>query len=124
MYNEMAILKLVQSMTKLITSPPELFRTQIIDHFKSRGKAFYLRIKQWMEYSQEIISPVTGLYFVPFSQLKSHLFHSTDKPPQSVNITSSVTLPDFPLVPASRGFCLTLSGLLDTFNRKLEAIIE
>lgn len=64
MYNEMAILKLVQSMTKLITSPPELFRTQIIDHFKSRGKAFYLRIKQWMEYSQEIISPVTGLYFL------------------------------------------------------------
>lgn len=27
------------------------------------------------------------------------------------------TIPDFPLVPASRGFCITVENLLDRFNR-------
>ena len=30
--------------------------------------------------------------------------------------------PDFPLVPASRGFCLTLVGLLENLYKKVELI--
>lgn len=51
MYNEMVILKLVQSMTKLLTSPPDIFRDQIIRHFQDRGKNMYNRIHDWMELS-------------------------------------------------------------------------
>ena len=53
MYNEMAILKLVQSMTKLISNPPEIFKEQICTHFKAKGEAMYKRIKYWMDLSNE-----------------------------------------------------------------------
>lgn len=52
MYNEMVILKLVQSMTKLITSPPEVFKDQIHEHFRQKGENFYQRIKSWMQLSE------------------------------------------------------------------------
>lgn len=29
------------------------------------------------------------------------------------------SLPDFPLIPASRGFCLTLAGLLESLKQKI-----
>lgn len=53
MYNEMVVLKLVQSMTKLIISPPEVFKDQIHEHFRKNGEKFYRRIKSWMELSSE-----------------------------------------------------------------------
>lgn len=52
MYNEMVVLKLVQSMTKLISSPPEVFKDQIHEHFRKNGEKFYQRIKSWMELSE------------------------------------------------------------------------
>lgn len=52
MYNEMVVLKLVQSMTKLIMSPPEVFKDQIHEHFRKSGEKFYKRIKSWMELSE------------------------------------------------------------------------
>lgn len=52
MYNEMVVLKLVQSMTKLIASPPEVFKDQIHEHFRQNGDKFYRRIKSWMELSE------------------------------------------------------------------------
>lgn len=52
MYNEMVVLKLVQSMTKLIMSPPEVFKDQIHEHFRKSGEKFYRRIKSWMELSE------------------------------------------------------------------------
>lgn len=53
MYNEMVILKLVQSMTKLMSSPPDLFHAEILGHFKSRGGLFHKRIQRWMTMSNE-----------------------------------------------------------------------
>lgn len=52
MYNEMVVLKLVQSMTKLICSPPEVFADVIHDHFRSNGDKFFNRIKSWMRLSE------------------------------------------------------------------------
>lgn len=57
MYNEMVILKLVQSMTKLITSPPEVFKEQIHEHFRQKGENFYQRIKSWMKLSETDATP-------------------------------------------------------------------
>jgi ubiquitin-conjugating enzyme E2 O len=53
MYNEMVVLKLVQSMTKMLVSPPEIFRDQVLNHFKLNGMNFYDRIKKWMDLSNE-----------------------------------------------------------------------
>lgn len=102
MYNEMAIIKLVQAMTKLLTNPPLIFREQIIEHFKKNGLAMYNRIKSWMELSQEIAM--------------------TPEIEQQPLLEKNDNAPDFPLVPASRGFCLTVSGLLENFYKKLEIL--
>uniref|UniRef100_A0A336MDJ5 CSON000051 protein n=1 Tax=Culicoides sonorensis TaxID=179676 RepID=A0A336MDJ5_CULSO len=110
MYNEMVILKLVQSMTKLISSPPPVFREQILKHFSEKGEMMYQRIKSYMDLSDPIsnCSPDTQ----PVVKIKVN------------NVDENVTLPDFPLIPASRGFCLTLVGVLENFYKKLQAIRE
>lgn len=50
MYNEMVIIKMVQSMSKLLQHPPDVFREEIIKHFKQTGLKMYERIRYWMEY--------------------------------------------------------------------------
>lgn len=100
MYNEMVIIKMVQSMTKLIQSPPDVFRQQIERHFASRGYAMYERIKGWMEDSND--------------------FNNRNE--TTIAVPNPSREPKFPLVPASRGFCLTLSGLLEVFRAKVDAL--
>jgi ubiquitin-conjugating enzyme E2 O len=34
MYNEMAVLKLVQALAKLILQPPQVFQEEILQHFR------------------------------------------------------------------------------------------
>lgn len=94
MYNEMVVLKLIESMTKIITNPPEVFRDEIIKHFRERGESMCKRIKSWMDMST------------------------------AANIRTEIAQepPEFSLVPASRGFCLKLVGLLENFRNKLEAM--
>lgn len=92
MYNEMVVLKLVESMTKVIANPPEVFRDEIVKHFRARGESMCNRIKSWMDMSTATVQ------------------------------TTDAQQPDFSLVPASRGFCLKLVGLLDKFRSKIEAM--
>lgn len=51
----MAIIKLVQSMSRLIQNPPEVLSEEIIKHFKDRGLKMYERIRSWMDYSKESV---------------------------------------------------------------------
>ncbi|XP_073814917.1 (E3-independent) E2 ubiquitin-conjugating enzyme UBE2O [Musca autumnalis] len=107
MYNEMVMIKMVQATTKLIQNPPEIFRNEVLTHYKRNGMKMYERIRGWMELSKD-------------SNKKSLENNETDE----VNLSSSLNMPDFPLVPASRGFCLTLAGLLETFKKKLSSCID
>ncbi|XP_059621124.1 (E3-independent) E2 ubiquitin-conjugating enzyme [Phlebotomus argentipes] len=102
MYNEMAVIKLVQSMTKLMCSPPAIFKEQIVRHFEEKGFAMYERIKSWLDLSMEIEKSTAKV------------------DPAKLDVAK----PDFPLIPASRGFCLTLVNLLESFRKKLETIRE
>lgn len=81
MYNEMVVLKLVQSMSKLILSPPEVFGDIIHEHFRKNGEKFYYRIKSWMELSENNCSDANKsstsegkilnlLFFMTFSNLQ------------------------------------------------------
>lgn len=64
MYNEMVIIKLIQSMSNMLVSPPEVWKDHIHQHFKKKGLGFYDRVKKWMMISNEAndnnlkISPV------------------------------------------------------------------
>lgn len=46
-YNELVILKLVQSMTAMLLSPPEVLKHEIYSHFSEKGLKMYERLKKW-----------------------------------------------------------------------------
>ncbi|XP_012138962.2 (E3-independent) E2 ubiquitin-conjugating enzyme isoform X1 [Megachile rotundata] len=113
MYNEMVVLKLIQAQTKLLLHPPPVFKDIIIGHFKRHAKSLLQRLELWMEISeqhsnQHPLSPVTPTTFKQISDVDKKI------------------LPEFPLIPASRGFCITLRKTLATFKDVLinEGIIE
>lgn len=118
MYNEMVILKLVQSMSKMIANPPEIFNAQILAHFRERGSCMQHRIKNWMDISNEA------------NRCENYNKESsTSTLPASASTLDginasipAIVLPEFPLIPASRGFCLTLVGLLKKFQEILSSI--
>ncbi|XP_076635753.1 (E3-independent) E2 ubiquitin-conjugating enzyme UBE2O [Colletes latitarsis] len=106
MYNEMVVLKLVQAQTKLLQHPPPVFKDIIIGHFKRHAKKLLQRLDLWMEISeqhnnQHPLSPVTPTTFKQISDVDEKI------------------LPEFPLIPASRGFCITLRKTLATFKEVL-----
>uniref|UniRef100_T1JBM6 Probable D-lactate dehydrogenase, mitochondrial n=1 Tax=Strigamia maritima TaxID=126957 RepID=T1JBM6_STRMM len=111
MYNEMVVLKLVQSMTKLVACPPELFKLEITSHFQQHAYSMIQRLSIWLEISEKHndaypISPATPTAF------KTLHDKSVDE----------VDLPEFPLVPASKGFCLTLRKSLAMLKEVLASV--
>ncbi|KAL1494346.1 hypothetical protein ABEB36_009958 [Hypothenemus hampei] len=46
-YNELVILKLVQSMTEVLQNPPEVFRGEIENHFRQNGENMCKRLEQF-----------------------------------------------------------------------------
>ncbi|KAK2588919.1 hypothetical protein KPH14_001776 [Odynerus spinipes] len=113
MYNEMVVLKLVQAQTKLLQHPPLVFKDIIIAHFKRHAEKLLQRLDLWMEISeqhnnQHPLSPVTPTTFKEISEIDQKI------------------LPEFPLIPASRGFCITLRKTLATFRDVLikEGILQ
>ncbi|XP_041978391.1 (E3-independent) E2 ubiquitin-conjugating enzyme UBE2O isoform X2 [Aricia agestis] len=87
MYNEMVLLKLVQSMTRMLMNPPEPFREEILAHLRASSAPLCERLE--------------GLVALSNGQ------------------RSDLTPPDYPLIPASRGFCLTLRSSLESFRAAL-----
>uniref|UniRef100_A0A182JWR4 UBC core domain-containing protein n=1 Tax=Anopheles christyi TaxID=43041 RepID=A0A182JWR4_9DIPT len=135
MYNEMVLLKMVQSMTKLMSNPPEVFREQILTHFHACGKRMYNRLKNWMELSNdynrrpsaETVITVPNTATADQSSDVSCL--SNEHGASTGNVASlaetsaqAIPQPEFPLIPASRGFCLTLTGLLDALQKQLQQL--
>ncbi|XP_067353688.1 (E3-independent) E2 ubiquitin-conjugating enzyme UBE2O isoform X1 [Channa argus] len=48
-YNEMALIKMVQSMTQLLQNPVEVFKQEIQEHFISNGWRLVHRLEVWLE---------------------------------------------------------------------------
>ena len=106
MYNEMAVLKLVQSMTRVIKNPAQPFSPEILDHMKMNAHKFITRLRLWrkvsMDQSSSSTTPATPTTPAPL-----------------VAGAGKQELPDFPLIPASKGFCLTLDKALIQFEECL-----
>ncbi|XP_063816485.1 (E3-independent) E2 ubiquitin-conjugating enzyme [Pseudophryne corroboree] len=48
-YNEMALIRVVQSMTQMLRRPVEVFQQEILEHFQSNGWRLAHRIETWLE---------------------------------------------------------------------------
>lgn len=95
----MVVIKLLQSMIKLLEAPPEIFRDRILNHFRRRGMGMVERIRGWVALSRG------------------------EKEGETKNDEVVIrSVPEFPLVPGSRGFCLTVDGLLGRFKQVIEGL--
>ncbi|XP_069684975.1 (E3-independent) E2 ubiquitin-conjugating enzyme UBE2O isoform X2 [Periplaneta americana] len=114
MYNEMAVLKLVQSLTKLILQPPPVFQEEILQHFRQNAYKLLNRLDTWLEISERYNSthPITPTTPTSFREIHG----------QAISNALNAQLPEFPLIPASKGFCLTLRKTLVMFRDVLSSV--
>ncbi|XP_037523083.1 (E3-independent) E2 ubiquitin-conjugating enzyme isoform X2 [Rhipicephalus sanguineus] len=114
MYNEMVVLKLVQSMGRMIQNPPEVFKEEIEQHFRDNADRFVNRLEGWLRLSDAWHTSCPGSPATP-ETLKAFAEQG------DYGVAGSSAFPDFPLLPASRGFCLTLRKALSGFKEILRA---
>lgn len=107
-------------MIKLMECPVEMFRDQIMEHFRTRGPAMYQRIRHWMELS--LLQPQVANDSSSSASVNNENGGAADIKDGAAGPEASNQEPDFPLIPASRGFCITLEGLLERFRNIIEAI--
>ncbi|KAK3930467.1 (E3-independent) E2 ubiquitin-conjugating enzyme [Frankliniella fusca] len=108
MYNEMVLLKLVQAMSKLVQNPPPAFEEDIREHFKHHAPRFASRLNKWLEVSDHYnnLHPVSPSTPTSFKEIAG----------------DDLPLPEFPLIPASKGFCLTLKKTLSCFKEVMSSL--
>ena len=104
MYNEMAVLKLVQSMTRMVRNPAQPFAQEIEEHMRNNALKFMTRLRLWRQISMDKLPATTP---------------ATPTTPSQTSGPAKSDLPDFPLIPASKGFCLTLDKTLTQFEECL-----
>jgi len=109
MYNEMAVLKLVQSMTRLVRAPHPPFQAEVRAHFAEHGAQFVERLLRWRAISVEH---------------NASLAATPTSPGAFSRQAPGLDLPDFPLVPASKGFCLTLDKSIRSLQEAMAASQE
>lgn len=88
LYNEMAVVKVTQSMARMFSHPPETFKEEIISHARARGQQFLSRLQSWT--SLETPAPLT----------------------------------EFPLLPPSKGFRLSLLRAISELDEVLRKISQ
>ncbi|KAH8385652.1 hypothetical protein KR200_005318 [Drosophila serrata] len=104
-YNEMAIIKIARSTVKQLKNPPPIFRNELIEHFKEFGGELVGRMQAWSEYSAE-----------EQRQKISDIKDVNDE------LKAPCEMPEFPLLPCSRGFCVAFKGVLDQLRSELAAL--
>ncbi|EDV91461.1 (E3-independent) E2 ubiquitin-conjugating enzyme [Drosophila grimshawi] len=104
-YNEMAIIKMAHSTVKQLQNPPQIFRKELIEHFKEFGGELLGRMQAWSEYSAHAQSlKITSINDMP------------------KDYKTPCEMPEFPLLPCSRGFCIAVKGVLATLQNELSAL--
>lgn len=72
-YNEMALIKMVQSMTQLLQNPVEVFKQEIQEHFVHNGWRLVHRLEAWLELHD-------GAERGMAAHVSSRSHHSKDRP--------------------------------------------
>ncbi|KAL4240344.1 E2/E3 hybrid ubiquitin-protein ligase ube2o [Mactra antiquata] len=133
MYNEMAVLKLVQSMSKMSVTPPCLFVEETKKHIINHAQRFIDRVEYWVEFSNRSRPMVPCLNeesqknVCNGNQSDCAEINCTDEICDTVNDGASSVAskknslePAFPLLPASKGFCLTVRKHLECLKEVLK----
>ncbi|XP_041363558.1 (E3-independent) E2 ubiquitin-conjugating enzyme UBE2O-like [Gigantopelta aegis] len=145
MYNEMAILKLIQSLTNMARKPPKVFEKETWKHLATFGPRIIKQLEAWMKVSDKKTKEETQSLSKPNDETSPNSINTAEhehqnhvpglttnetKLPDDTNapcVSTSdeedkIAEPDFPLLPVSRGFRLTLKKQLAQFRKVLDEI--
>ncbi|KAI2663451.1 (E3-independent) E2 ubiquitin-conjugating enzyme UBE2O [Labeo rohita] len=104
-YNEMALIKMVQSMTQLLQQPVEVFQQEVCEHFACSGWRLVHRLESWLELDGAVTDRalrcgVGILHGEPLEEIPSALAHSS---PSKQDVRSEEELEDSGLSPSTVG---------------------
>ena len=111
MYNELAILKMTQSLSLIAKNPLHVFKEEILDHLKSKSDGYINRLEAWLSYSENKMKSNVAAEAVDGQgeKLSSSTLYET-------------TIPEFPLLPGSKGFCISLKKALAAFRETMNEV--
>uniref|UniRef100_A0A8D3ECY8 (E3-independent) E2 ubiquitin-conjugating enzyme n=1 Tax=Scophthalmus maximus TaxID=52904 RepID=A0A8D3ECY8_SCOMX len=89
-YNEMALIKMVQSMTQLLQNPVEVFKQEIQEHFVCNGWRLVHRLEAWLELNEA----------AERSHVSCRASHSKDRPPSVEPLDEQLPLGSGPVAVA------------------------
>ncbi|XP_060073669.1 (E3-independent) E2 ubiquitin-conjugating enzyme-like [Ylistrum balloti] len=140
-YNEMAILKLVQSVTKMIQRPPYSFTIETLEHIRKCGRRFVRRIEHWILLTEqktnsrsENCAKSENTNDMEGAEIHNTAKDDSRKPevgedklcapdfPKPEVGEDKLCAPDFPFLPASRGFCITMNKNLAQLKEQLTTL--
>ena len=102
---------MTQSLSLIAKNPLHVFKEEILDHLKSKSDGYINRLEAWLSYSE--------------SKMKSNAAEKTIDG-QGEQLTSStlyeITIPEFPLLPGSKGFCISLRKALAAFRETMNEV--
>ena len=111
MYNELAILKMTQSLSLIAKNPLHDFKEEILEHLKNRSSDYINRLEAWLNHSEN--KP----------RLNNDLQGTEDqKKDQSYSTNYANNVPEFPLLPGSKGFCISLTKALVAFREIMKEV--
>ncbi|XP_051987103.1 (E3-independent) E2 ubiquitin-conjugating enzyme-like isoform X1 [Xyrauchen texanus] len=117
-YNEMALIKMVQSMTRLIQQPVEVFQQEIQEHFTCCGWQLVSRLESWLDLGETVTDRMSrcagggggSLHAEPLEEIPTALSHSN---PSKQNVRCEEELEDSGLSPSTSGPSGPLGGHQD-----------
>lgn len=109
LYNELVVLRLVQSMGHMFRNPHSVFKEEIEKHFKDNEFRLGRRLERWLE-----LSDAWDARFPEQLPTPEALKEFAEKGAHSSNQAN--VFPEFPLLPASRGFRMALRKALKSFK--------
>ena len=119
MYNELAILKMTQSLSLIAKNPLHVFKEEILEHLKSKSNSYITRLEAWLNLSNsENKITMDGDSNVTKDEGEVQSFSSA----KYELCILELCVPEFPLLPGSKGFCISLKKALVAFREIMKEI--
>lgn len=113
MYNEMVVLKVIQSLGRIIVDPPEAFKVEVERHVRDCAARFIGRLEGWIA-----LADAWDARFPDARPTVEELRAFAEEADRGSVVT--ISFPKFPLLPATKGFYLAVRRALVTFKDSLK----
>nr|VZI30757.1 unnamed protein product [Spirometra erinaceieuropaei] len=120
-YNEGVVANLLQSMVQLLRRPLPAFREEIVTHFREVLDSYSKRLRLWATLDEGRFASIKqskqqeAIAAAP--SVGNGVAMGAEVSPAALKPPSSPSLPEFPLAPVSKGFCISVNRHLSMLEQ-------